>query len=676
MTFSPHPAVLLCLVLSLIPLILAASKKNGPYPLKDLPDKFYKGTSEISFYSGYLNKDTNPQFTSKNDHLFFVYFPHPDETKPLIIFLNGGPGCSSMVSFAMEVGPIAMDPESGLLQDTPYGWHTHYSLLFVDNPAKTGYSFGDTDVKSASQAMKILDELLIDEFQGKMFPDAFKNGVFVVGESYGGKFAVELALNDKKMSKYIKGIGLGDAWIAPALQESSYGDYGYDLGLLNYRSLLEANMLRDTCVAFVEEGWFDEAQKKGCLSELTVVLSSGGGFNPYDMREVGSYKFLDKLRKLFKDEEFANALGASNYGKRPDGNAFSFSLCNQNVWDNFMDDFQKSYLHDIPKVLEDKKVLVYNGQFDIRCSVVGTNEWLRLMPWKHRTAWNSLEQSVFLVNSTTKGIFKEHDNLTQLVIYNAGHLAPFNQKEVSLHMIQKFVDGQSFCAGQRPAGMTCATVGCPNTCSEHGTCDGTSCKCSKHYSTSDCSTYDNVLEFGRKQLFSGHIFGRDFHMYKLDIGEFGNNMFDAQLILEKQGLDSGLKLGKLHVYLHTGQEYLEPNPEKSIVDQYPYRSLVDAHQAKLFVNELNRANISKLTVIVENTVDTEARYTLEIATLVSGPKPDGTMIAMISATSLLGLVMAALFVVCSLQWIYFRTSLNRNKKSRSASVPLASAGYR
>jgi vitellogenic carboxypeptidase-like protein len=101
-----------------------------------------------------------------------------------------------------------------------------------------------------------------------------------------------------------------------------------------------------------------------------------------------------------------------------------FTLCSSTLFDRFLVEFQKNYVNLVPHLLKKYKVLVYNGQFDIRCSVLGTNEWVRLLEWDGKSTFNYMDHEQYKIGNTTRGLFKSHKNLLQSIIYGAGHLAP------------------------------------------------------------------------------------------------------------------------------------------------------------------------------------------------------------------------------------------------------------
>lgn len=76
------------------------------------------------------------------DDMFYWLFPsrkNPD-SDPLLIWLTGGPGCSSELAVFKENGPMRL--EKGIPVKNDISWNNEANLLFLDNPIGTGYSKG------------------------------------------------------------------------------------------------------------------------------------------------------------------------------------------------------------------------------------------------------------------------------------------------------------------------------------------------------------------------------------------------------------------------------------------------------------------------------------------------------------------------------------------------------
>ena len=81
-----------------------------------------------------------------NGNLFFWHFEnqHIANKQRTVIWLNGGPGCSSEDGVLMEIGPYRLKDQDNL-ELNPGSWNEFANLLFVDNPVGTGYSYADTN---------------------------------------------------------------------------------------------------------------------------------------------------------------------------------------------------------------------------------------------------------------------------------------------------------------------------------------------------------------------------------------------------------------------------------------------------------------------------------------------------------------------------------------------------
>lgn len=123
--------------------------------------------------------------------------PNQDYTeKPLIIWLQGGPGASStgFGNFA-ELGPLNAD--LNLRNST---WTKNYNVLFVDNPVGTGYSHVDASTYFTINNKQIAEDFL-ELLKGfyKAVPELNDTPVYIFSESYGGKMAAEIALHVDKV---------------------------------------------------------------------------------------------------------------------------------------------------------------------------------------------------------------------------------------------------------------------------------------------------------------------------------------------------------------------------------------------------------------------------------------------------------------------------------------------
>ncbi|XP_013864126.1 putative serine carboxypeptidase CPVL, partial [Austrofundulus limnaeus] len=96
--------------------------------------------ANVKSYSGYLT--VNKQF---NSNLFFWFFPAlmgAGDKAPVLLWLQGGPGGTSMFGLFVEHGPYVVYKNLTVgMRD--FAWTSRYSVLYIDNPVGTGFSFTD-----------------------------------------------------------------------------------------------------------------------------------------------------------------------------------------------------------------------------------------------------------------------------------------------------------------------------------------------------------------------------------------------------------------------------------------------------------------------------------------------------------------------------------------------------
>jgi cathepsin A (carboxypeptidase C) len=124
-----------------------------------------------------------------NKHFFFWYFESTSKPAedPLVLWLTGGPGGSSMLGMLQELGPCLINDYGNQTVYNPYGWNKEANLLFVDQPAGVGFSYledGEAYPGTSFQAATDLHKFL-QIFVEQAFPDLLNNPFHITGESYG-----------------------------------------------------------------------------------------------------------------------------------------------------------------------------------------------------------------------------------------------------------------------------------------------------------------------------------------------------------------------------------------------------------------------------------------------------------------------------------------------------------
>ncbi|KAJ1375632.1 Peptidase S10, serine carboxypeptidase, partial [Sesbania bispinosa] len=122
---------------------------------------------------------------------YFIKSENNPEKDPLMLWLTGGPGCSSFSGLAFQIGPLAFEIKEydGNLPNLilrPQSWTKVCSIIFVDLPLGTGFSYAKnllaqrSDWKLVHHAHQFLRKWLIDH------SEFLSNDLYIGADSYSG----------------------------------------------------------------------------------------------------------------------------------------------------------------------------------------------------------------------------------------------------------------------------------------------------------------------------------------------------------------------------------------------------------------------------------------------------------------------------------------------------------
>ncbi|ESW22132.1 hypothetical protein PHAVU_005G130000 [Phaseolus vulgaris] len=404
-------------------------------------------------------------------HLFWWLYrspyrvDNPSKPWPIILWLQGGPGGSG-VGFGNfgEIGPL-----DGNLKPRDFTWLRKADLLFVDNPVGTGYSYvedSDLYVKTDEEAATDLTTLLAELFNNDV--NLQKSPLFIVAESYGGKFAVALALSALKaiqqgtLKVILGGVALGDSWISPEDFVFSWGPLLKDLSRLDDNGLQKANSIAERIKQQLEAGQFADATNSWGDLEDEISTSSNSvdfynflqdsdiGSNGLNEMELGLSKevaimryskyLMSKISTLGSEEDDLEKLLNGVIRKKlkiiPEN--VTYEVQSWEVFESLVTDFMKPRISEVDELLAlGVNVTVYNGQVDLICATKGTEAWLKKLKWEGLESFLEKDRTPIYCGSdkTTKGFFKSHKNLHFYWILGAGHFVPTDEPCVALDMV-------------------------------------------------------------------------------------------------------------------------------------------------------------------------------------------------------------------------------------------------
>uniref|UniRef100_A0A8C2J3H4 Carboxypeptidase n=1 Tax=Cyprinus carpio TaxID=7962 RepID=A0A8C2J3H4_CYPCA len=426
--------------------------------------KYLPGLSKqpsFKHYSGYFSVADN-----KHLHYWFVESQKDPAGSPVVLWLNGGPGCSSLDGLLTEHGPFLIA-----------------NVLYLESPAGVGFSYSD-DQKYTTNDTEVATNnyLALKEFF-RLFPEFSKNEFFLTGESYGGIYIptlAEIVMEDSSIN--LQGIAVGNGLSSYELNDNSLVYFAY------YHGLLGTSLWNDLQTFCCKDGAcnFYDNQDVNCSTSLYAVqnIVYNSGLNMYNLyapcaggvhiengqfviRDLGHH-FLnhpwskeqnEKLRSvvsLFKssklDPPCTNSTPSTLFLNNPlvksalhiSPKALDWIICSAEVNLNYKRlfmDVKKQYL----KLLGALKyrVLVYNGDVDMACNFLG-DEWfvesLQQQVQVQRRPW------IYFNGETQQigGFVKEFTNIAFLTVKGSGHMVPTDKPIAAFTMFSRFITKQPY----------------------------------------------------------------------------------------------------------------------------------------------------------------------------------------------------------------------------------------
>ncbi|KAI4963233.1 hypothetical protein ZWY2020_016939 [Hordeum vulgare] len=198
------------------------------------------GQPEVDFgqYSGYIEVD------GKGSRALFYYFVEAEldpATKPLMLWLNGGPGCSSLgVGAFSENGPFR--PSGQALVRNEYSWNKEANVIYLETPAGVGFSYSADAAyyQGVNDNMTAMDNMVFIQRWLEKFPQYKGRELYISGESYAGHYIPQLAevmveFNKKDNIFNLKGLALGNPVLNFTTDFNSRAEYFWSHGLIQTR---------------------------------------------------------------------------------------------------------------------------------------------------------------------------------------------------------------------------------------------------------------------------------------------------------------------------------------------------------------------------------------------------------------------------------------------------------
>lgn len=400
------------------------------------------------------------------------------EREKTVLWLNGGPGCSSMDGAVMEVGPFRAK-DKNTLEPNPGAWSRNANMLFVDQPIGVGFSTADTDSYIHELSEMAADMITFLKEYIKVFPEVQNHEFYIAGESYAGQYIPYIAKaiidennNQKETWMDLKGVMIGNGWIDPVQQYLSYVPFAYETGMLNQGSSIAARVeqAKRGCMEELQNYDVPPINTDACDQILNVMLREmfiekgvkkedpKACMNIYDIRLTDSYAScgmnwpdnMDAVNEYLRREDVMTALNIDKSYQTV------WKECSGAISSAFKAKKSAPSVTLIPGLIENGvKVLMYNGDKDMICNHLGNSKLIENLAWggetladvhgqpdKHAGGFkveNGETEESWYAAGHEGGTIQEGRNLTYIRVFNASHMVPVDVPELSQVLLNQFI---------------------------------------------------------------------------------------------------------------------------------------------------------------------------------------------------------------------------------------------
>lgn len=400
---------------------------------------------ELGHHAGYYN--IAHAHAAKMFYLFFE--SRGSKADPVVIWLSGGPGCSSELALFYENGPYKIADNMTLLLNE-YGWDKVSNLIFIDQPTGTGFSYS-SDSRDLRHDEQGVSNDLYDFIQAffTAHPELANNDFYITGESYAGHYIPAFASRVYQANKEnegihinLKGMAIGNGLTDPAIQYAAYTDYALEMKIIKKSDYNKINKILPVCEMAIK--LCGTTGTVSCLASYLVcntifssIMSIAGNINHYDIRKQceGSLCYdFSNMEKFLNTRPVRNALGVGD---------INFVSCSPAVYQAMLTDWMRNMEVGIPTLLEGGvKVLIYAGEYDLICNWLGNSRWVHSMEWSGQSNYASALRLPFAVEGAEAGQMQSYGPLTFMKVHDAGHMVPMDQPKASLEMLKRWMDGK------------------------------------------------------------------------------------------------------------------------------------------------------------------------------------------------------------------------------------------
>lgn len=422
------------------PLILSEYINRGEIEQARKASSVEQLFGNIESYAGFFTVNE-----TYNSNMYWWYFPAEEspETAPVILWLQGGPGGSSLYGLFNENGPYTVDKNGNIGVRDVY-WSKTMHVLYIDNPVGSGFSFTNDEAGFSTNEEEVGENLyrVLQQFF-TVFPELRSHEFFVSGESYAGKYIPALGYtihknNPNSENKInLVGLAIGNGLTDP-INQINYGSFLNGINLID--SVQKARY--DTAENLAREAISSGEPFRAFMSYSGIL----GGPNSILYNTTGYryvYNYLISENIGFDTSYIPFIENSAVRSKIHVGN-MPYQMVSKDVYIKLIPDFTRSVAPWVSLLADNYRMMMYNGELDIVVAYPLTANYLNRLEWCGAREFATAERNQYRVGGELAGYIKksapDHCNgsIRLVMVRKAGHEVPGDQPLWAYNLISDF----------------------------------------------------------------------------------------------------------------------------------------------------------------------------------------------------------------------------------------------
>ncbi|KAI8321753.1 alpha/beta-hydrolase, partial [Martensiomyces pterosporus] len=367
----------------------------------------------------------------------------------LVLWLNGGPGCTSLDGVFMENGPYKFQGPNKL-KFRDFSFSQQFDVLYIDQPFGTGFSVAnmqnyETSFKNATQT---LVTFLTKFYQ--VFPEYRQRQLYISGESEAGTYLPYLADAIIKMPQEqrfnLSGMMVGNGWVDPYPMYMSYVEILRQKGLLEQGIQKRMLIQMDICTRQYNKAP-QPVHVEVCEAIPEIFINEGGPsadrcYNQYDLRLTDTQPACGMNWppevSMYTDYLNRNDVQLAINVKKGMAPAV-WTECDSQVNRMLRDDNSPPASTLLENILDHIPVLFFVGDADFLCNYIGIEWMIGNMTWAGTKGLSDAAKGVdWKINGGAVGRVESDRGLTYVRIFNASHMVGVDKPRELLDLFTAF----------------------------------------------------------------------------------------------------------------------------------------------------------------------------------------------------------------------------------------------